>query len=75
MHGMKRVWVLVDKRGTILEHSELRKASLKHGAEVPLFTCWGTREAARNQVTKIRNDMTQEAWKTWMFRVVRYNMH
>jgi hypothetical protein len=68
----KRLWVLVDKRGTILEHSQLRKASLKHGDEVPGFSFWKNRSSAQWQIRDIRKSMTPEAWKTWQFRPVQY---
>ena len=68
----KTLWVLVDKRGTILEHSKLRECSLKNGVQVPQFTFWRNRSSARWQVEQIRKDMTQEVWDTWEFRVVQY---
>lgn len=66
------IWVLVDKRGDILEEDSLTSTSLENGAGVPRETFWMTRSAARFQLDEIKNDMTEEAWNTWKFRTERY---
>ena len=69
---LRTMWVIVDKRGQFLEYSQLRKASLEHGAEVPQFSFWQNRSSARWQIAEIRKSMTPEAWKTWQFRAIQY---
>ena len=66
------IYVLVDKRGTILEHSSLRKATIE-SAEIPINTIWRNRVSAKYQRDAIKKNMTKEVWETWKFRVVKYN--
>ena len=75
---LQSLWVLVDKRGDILERDKLRPTSLEEGAGLPLETFWGNRESAYHQRKKIKECMTkggwQGGWDYWKFRVVQYKM-
>ena len=75
MKPPKVLWVLVDKYGVILEEGKLRKASLEYGPEVPMFTWWKNRADARWQIKQIKNNMIPEAYSTWKFKVIRYNLN
>lgn len=72
----KTLWVLVDKRGTILERNHFpERGSLRDGTyktAEPQFSFYGDRATARWQIAALRADMTAEAWKTWQFKAVKY---
>jgi hypothetical protein len=67
-----RLWVLADKRGTILEANSLRPTSLEHGAGVPLCSFWRSRGDAIGQIKKIKDNMTPDAWETWQIKARQY---
>jgi hypothetical protein len=69
---LDKFWVIVDKRGTILERGAMRKASVKNGAELPMFTLWGNRVSARHEIKKIKSQMGKEAWESWKFYPKQY---
>ena len=68
------LWILVDKRGSILETGTLLRPDTSNlfAPTYPLETIWRNRSSARQQLSKIRNWMTKECWDTWKFQVVHY---
>jgi len=70
------LWVLVDKRGTILETGSLLRPTPSNllASCVPMETIWRDRYSARHQKAKIKQWMTKDCWDTWKFRVVKYKM-
>ena len=73
---LPRLWVLVDKRGTILSRGDLQRFQyLDDGAckyDIPACTIWSSKANAVEIRRQIRSNMAADAWKTWKFRIVEY---
>lgn len=69
--ALPHLFVLVDKRGVVLEQERLRRTTAKR-AGVPLQTTWSSREGAKIALDAIKEEMTREVWETWQFRIVQY---
>ena len=69
----QKLWIIVDKRGTILEKANLVRTSADNlEPDVPLFSVWRDRSSAIETVIAIKANMSKETWDTWQFRVVKY---
>jgi hypothetical protein len=71
----KRLWIIIDKFGQIVDRGRIRECSLSClKPPIPLETVWGYRSSARHQLAKIKEDMSEEAWKSWRFKIVQYKI-
>jgi hypothetical protein len=64
-------WVLVDKRGKIIEKDDLRPTEFGK-AGCPNETFWKYKSHAEEVRKQIREKMGEAIWGTWQLRVVKY---
>lgn len=72
----KQLWVIVDKRGQILEKAELARTSERNMVpDWPGFSFWKKKCYAEEIIRQTKSKMTKSAWDTWKFKAVKYEQN
>ena len=69
------LWVIIDKRGTILEKDGLQRTSERNMVpDCPGFSMWRNKSSAIEIIRQIKAKMTKECWDTWKFKIIKYKI-